>query len=277
MRELTKNEKSLLSILGIILIGWGTYQFVITPQLRKLESFNAQKLEYQEKIDEIESIFKKEDAINKDLDALRGERDESVSQYFPKVDQAQVTYLLNDLLEKDDINILDMNFERSSYEDFGEVQVKNMGISIAYEGTYNAVIDVIKSLKNSPRKILVESVSMDRDDDGDVEGNIFLKIYGLDHMVSEEGEVIAIRAPKRNFTSTPFLAYRSYEEKHSSKAKAESSSSPSSLDSSNYSMGTGSVPNELEVPQGLNPYSPGFSVDYEKENEISFTPGQEFK
>lgn len=130
MRELTKNEKVLLSLLGILIIGWGTYQFIIMPQSRKLEAFSVQKTEYQEQVDEIQEILSKEDHMHKDLSALIEEKDEIVSRYFPTLHQPQVIYLLNDLLAQTGITILDMNFNKPSYEEFGDLQVKNMILSI---------------------------------------------------------------------------------------------------------------------------------------------------
>ena len=171
-RELTKNEKFLLSLLGIVLIAWASYRFIITPQAEKMENLNAQKLEYQQKIDDINEILRKESNINKEWDVLHKEKEGIVSQYFPKLDQAQIIYLLNDLLQNDNLSVVDMNFIRPDFEDIGGLQVKNMDISIPYNGNYPGIIDIIKALKNSPRKIFVDSVSMDRDHGGALNGSM---------------------------------------------------------------------------------------------------------
>ena len=271
MRELTKSEKRLLGILGIILVGWGSYQFIIMPQYSKLEAFSAQKVEYEDKIYEINSILSQEDSVNENLERLREEKDQLVSGYFPKLDQAQATYLLNDLLAIDEIEIVDMNFDRPTYVEFGEFQVKNMDISIPYEGTYDGVVDMIKSIQNSPRKIFIDRLSMDRDDEGNLRGNILLKIYGLDGLVDVETEedVIVINTEKRALMSTPFTAYSSYSVDRPSTGEDDwwESVNPS----------TGNIPGDSAPSEGLTPYSPGFSVDYEKENEISFRPNEELK
>src|SRR5690606_34991332 len=105
----------------------------------------------------------KENEINKEWEALNQEKKRIVSRYFPKLDQAQIIYLLNSLIEDEKISTMDLNFSRAEFEDIGGFQVKNMGISIPYSGSYEGVINVINRLKESPRKILLSNISMDTD------------------------------------------------------------------------------------------------------------------
>ncbi len=209
-RELTKNEKFLLTLLGIIIVLWGSYRFIITPQAEKMESLKAQKLEYQEKIDEINDVLRRESNINKEWDILHKEKEDIVSQYFPKLDQAQIIYLLNSLLDKDTVSVVDMNFNRPSYEDIGGFQVKNMDISLPYNGSYLGVVDIIKALKSSPRKILLDSVSMDRDTEGKLNGNMSLKIYSLEGIADTKSDVVYIDIAKEESKNTPFAPFENY-------------------------------------------------------------------
>ena len=48
-RELTKNEKFLLSLLAVVLFLWLVFKFVLTPQAERLNMLRTQKIEYQEK------------------------------------------------------------------------------------------------------------------------------------------------------------------------------------------------------------------------------------
>ena len=272
MRELTKNEKVLLTILAIVLIGWGSYQFIITPQLQQLEAYNTQKLEYEDKFNEMKAILLKENDIENSLDKLGKEKTELAAGYFPELDQAQITYSLNDLLAVDHVTITDMNIDRPGYEEMGEFQVKKMDISLSFEGNYMGVMTMMKSLKASPRKILVNNVSMDRQDPGRLVGNIGLKIYGLDEIINEDDgkEVIIIPAAKRDYGRTPFLAFNGYREDG---YREDSYNATDSWESS-----APINPADLQGPaESLTPYSPGFSLDYEKENTISIVPGERLK
>lgn len=209
-RELTKNEKFLLSILVTILVVWGSYRFVITPLDHKLSSLNAQRIRYEEKIDEINTILRNEETINNNWDILHKEKENIISKYFPKLDQAQIIYLLNDLVEKETVSVVDMNFNRPNYEEIGEFQVKNMDISIPYKGTYDGIVDVIRALKTSPRKILLDSVTMDRDNEGKLNGNMSLKVYSLDGITNTDNDVVYIDTEKLEQKITPFSPYKDY-------------------------------------------------------------------
>lgn len=211
-RELTKNEKFLLSLLGIVVFFWLIYRFILSPQWDKLENLSSQKIEYQTKVDEMNHILKRENEINKEWDALHKEKKDIVSRYFPKIDQAQIIYLLNHLVENDNLSVDNLNFNRPGYEDIGEFQVKNMEISLPYGGSYEGIIDVLNSLKNSPRKILVDSLTMDRNASNMLMGNISLKVYSLDGIADSEENVVYIDTDKDVLKETPFSAFSDYTE-----------------------------------------------------------------
>ena len=249
IRELTKNEKFLLTLLGIIIFIWVGYRFIITPQAEKMENLSEQKREYQGKIDEINEVLRKESSINKEWDRLHKEKEDIVSRYFPKLDQAQIIYLLNNLLEQESVSVVDMNFNRPSYEDIGGFQVKNMDISIPYNGSYVGVIDIIKSLKGSPRKILLDSVSMDRNADGRLNGNMSLKIYSLEGITDTNSDVVYIDIAKEESKNTPFASFKEY--KNNSEDGEEAS----------------------EITE-TKPYIEEILLDFENENSY-FLPSQE--
>ena len=211
-RELTKNEKSLLSLLGIVILSWLVYRFIITPQTEKMKSLSEQKIEYQSKIDDMNDVLRRESNINNEWDTLHKEKEDIVSRYFPKLDQPQIIYLLNELVDSEELSVVDLNFNRPGYEDIGGFQVRSMDISIPYNGSYDGIIDIINSLRHSPRKILVDSLSIDRSSLEGLNGNMSLKIYSLDGIADADSDVVyidtAISEPKK----TPFLPYTDFAE-----------------------------------------------------------------
>ncbi|MFA7412201.1 MAG: hypothetical protein WCZ27_08140, partial [Tissierellaceae bacterium] len=191
-RELTKSEKTLIGLLAAVIIIWLVYRFIYIPQTEKLQLLSEQKIEYEGKIAEINSILRKEKKINEDWDLLRKEKDAIVARYFPRLDQAQIIYLLNNLVEDENIYMKDFNFNRPSFENISDFEVKNMGISIPYSGSYMGIIDVINRLKESPRRILVDNITMDLGSDGDLNGSMALRIYSLDGIAEADERVIYI-------------------------------------------------------------------------------------
>ena len=275
MRELKSSEKVLLGSLAIILVVLSSYQFVITPQERKLEDFNRQKIEYQDKINENGNLISRENQIDADLLILDEEKELLASKYFPKLDQAQAIYLLNSLLIDDEIEVSDMDFDRPSFEEVGDLQMKHMDISVPFEGTYSAIINLINNLNNSPRHILINSVNMDRDSNNTLTGNISVRIYGLDEMTDSDKDAVIIPVEEREIEdATPFTAYSGYVEKDNN--QGQSIGEQGQGVGSGNTGSTGEDANEGAL-QEINPYSPEYSIDYEKDNESSALSEGEFK
>ena len=208
-RELTKNEKFLLSLLAIVLFFWLVFRLVLTPQLDKLSSLRQEKIEYQDKIIAMNETLRKEDEINKEWENLSREKESIISKYFPKLDQAQIIYLLNGLMDNENISTMDYNFSRGMFESIGDFQVKNMTVSIPYSGNYDGIIDLINRIKESPRKILLDNITVDKGEVEDLNGNMVLKIYSLEGIADSDEKVVHIRVAEGN-KDTPFSSFEGF-------------------------------------------------------------------
>ena len=266
-RELTKNEKVLLSLLATVILIWGSFRFIITPQAEKIEALNMKKMEYQTKIDEINTVLRREADINKEWTALDDEKKNIVSKYFPTIDQAQIIYLLNDLIEHEDVSVVDLNFSRPIYEDIGGFQVKSMDISIPYSGNYQGIVDIVNSIGKSPRKILVDNLTMDRDAEGKLNGSMGLKVYSLDGIVEADSDIIYIDTSSRGDKDTPFSKYDDYYVEN----EDSSSSGTDTIQDGNIVGGLESSTSGNK-PQ-INPYIEETLLDFENKNNY-FLPSQ---
>ena len=110
LRPLTNKERLLLTLLGIVLVIYLSNSLLLTPQAEKISELETLKVELDTKIVDMNNTLKKEDAIKKELEMLHRERNEVFQNYFPVLDQAQIIYLLNDLIVDDRVYISDMNF-----------------------------------------------------------------------------------------------------------------------------------------------------------------------
>lgn len=214
-RPLTKSEKFLLTILTVVLLVWGSNKFILTPQAEKLAVLESSKLDYEMKIVDMNNTLKSEEKINKEWEILHQERDQILSQYFPTLDQSQIIYLLNDLTEDDKFSAEDLNFSRPSTEKVGEIDVRKMEISIPFVGNYSGIIDVINAVGGSPRRILVDSLSLDRKDEKDLAGTMSLKIYSLEGLAQTNPDVIYVDTATNSGEGVPFQAYKDYKEEAS--------------------------------------------------------------
>lgn len=208
-RPLTKKEKFLLSILIIILVFWVSNRFVLTPQAEKISQLEAEKIELDTNIIDINNTFKKEEDIKKDYENLHRERNDILTNYFPTLDQSQIIYLLNDLLSDENIDITDYSFSRPVREQIGDMIVQQMGISIPFKGNYDGIVSIVKSVGTSPRRILVDTFSMDKTDNN-ISGNVSLKIYSLDGIAYTDPNFINIEVAEGSGEGSLFEEYEGY-------------------------------------------------------------------
>ncbi len=212
LRPLTKSEKALLTVLAIALIAYFSNRFILTPQAEKVSGLETEIAELDRQIADMESTIQKEDKIKKEWDMLHRERDEILKNYFPVLDQAQMIYLLNDLIKDDKMAISEMSFSSPAEEAMGDIAVKNMNISLPYTGTFDGTIDVVKALGASPRRIVVDSLSMDREGDSELMGSMALKIYSLEGIAETDPEVIEIEIAEGTGEGSLFASYSGYVE-----------------------------------------------------------------
>ncbi len=69
------------------------------------------------------------------------------------LDQAQIIYLLNDILEDERVNINELSFSRPVLENIDEMEVSRMDLLIPFNGSYaGGVIDIVKAIEKKPTK-----------------------------------------------------------------------------------------------------------------------------
>ncbi|WP_422487182.1 LysM peptidoglycan-binding domain-containing protein [Gudongella sp. DL1XJH-153] len=207
-RPLTKSEKILLTLLAIVGIAYLGNQYILVPQDEKIQALQVEKYELETKISEMNATLRREDDIKKEWELLHRERNQILSYYFPTLDQAQIIYLLNDLLPEDQVEIADLNFSRPSSENVSEMEVFNMGISVPFTGDYTGIEEMVRAIELSPRRMMVDSLSLDRSADNQLSGSMSLKVYSLEGLAEmEEEDVIYVQTAENPDQGTLFSSF----------------------------------------------------------------------
>lgn len=196
--KLSKNEARMLSVLGIVIVGWLCYRFIYTPQTEKLNALANEKIELEEEVDEINRVLKREGQINKDFIELNEEKEEILGRYFPSLEQSEMIYLMNGLTADDNVAVQNVSFDRPEDEEIADFEVQNMNVEMPYEGSYNGIMSVVKELRESPKKVLIDEIVMDRTDPNTLAGSIGVKIYTLDGISDSPGMHSGIIVEKSN-------------------------------------------------------------------------------
>ena len=212
-KTLTKNEKILLILLSIILIFWAVFRFIIIPQTSKLQNLIDQRYEYEDKISQMNTILKNEKNIDEEWTKLHREEDIIFNKYFPNLDQPQIIYLLNEVLTSEELDVLDISFNTPSQEQIGDLMVSTLDINIPYRGNYNGLTEVIERIVSGSKKILISALTMDKDQNSLLAGNISLKIYSLEGIAETDENLVYIEKVPYNNKANPFKPFDDYVEK----------------------------------------------------------------
>ena len=227
---MTKNEKLLFILLGIVVLLWATFRFIITPQYLKLEALTDEKIKYEENVSQMNEILRREDRIEKEWEDLFREKTILSNKYFSKIDQPQVIYLLNDLLDNEDLNVLDISFSKPKEEFIDGLNVNTMDVYIPYRANYEGLVNTIKAITLSPKKLLIRDLIMDKNEGEILSGNISLRIYGLDGIDEEYNELSHIATISNSEKANPFLPFDHYSSSEEENISTESSEDGVELD-----------------------------------------------
>lgn len=208
--KLTNREKDLIFVLIIILMVLLFYKFVSMPQRQKMQSLNSKNVAYEEEMKNYKVMIDKEDNINKELYSLNRQKENMILKYFTHLDQAQIIYILNETLDGTELKVKDIYFGEPGIKDIDDLEVKTMNISIPFEGSYKALTKFFENIRTSPRKIIVEQLTIDVKDGNSLSGEINLLVYSLEGLIDERNDAITIGMDLTNRNDKPFEPFEDY-------------------------------------------------------------------
>lgn len=211
-RPLTRNEKVLIIVLGFILILWTSFNFLFDPQNKKVKYLKLEKAKYLEIIEEQNGIVKSEGSIKNELTKLQVEKKNILSKYFSILDQSQILYILEDVMKEEKVNIMDLRFARPYIETKGDMEVQKMDINMPFNGSYDGIMDILETILNSSRGIVVESLVLEGKDSNVLTGSINLNVYSLEKLGQINKDLAWVDVVDRNQNATPFIPYGDYRE-----------------------------------------------------------------
>lgn len=209
--KLTKREKNLLFILLIIIVIWIYYRFVITPQLYEMQELEGKKIEYESRIDQINSTIEMGKFIDEELEELNNEIDSMEKIFFNSLSQWEVINLLDEILNNNSFEVEDMYFYETVEEKAEDLSFKRIDVDIPYKGSYEGVVEVLKNIASYPKEIIINSVIIDSLED-EIVGTLSLSFYSLENRGKLNDNLISYDDLLGEFPQEPFEPFDGYEE-----------------------------------------------------------------
>lgn len=188
-RFLTKKEKTLLNVLVSLCIFYLFYRIILKPQSIKKESLKLEENKYNTMIKEQEKIINNEDTIEDKWTNL-GKENRDIDKWFINLNQTEIVYTLDSIIDTEEINLLDIEFSNAYNEFKNDFDVNTIGVNISFEGKYNGIVNMVKKIKDSSENMIIDNISIERLNNTQL-CNINIKVYNplelkeLDKIITE--------------------------------------------------------------------------------------------
>src|SRR5690554_6285074 len=94
--KLNKRERNLLIGLGVVLLLWVYYKFIILSQFKSLNEKQENRAHYENEITEIQTIIASEKEIDNKFVHIDKELNILSKKYFSKIEQSRFILLINE-------------------------------------------------------------------------------------------------------------------------------------------------------------------------------------
>lgn len=118
--KISERDKSLLIILGIVLILFGYYKFVFTKQMDKISKLNSQKKECELKLNQMKNNGNLATKTESEVKILNSKIEDKSNIFFNSLPQENLILLMDNMLKKSEISNNSINFSDPTSEKAGE-------------------------------------------------------------------------------------------------------------------------------------------------------------
>lgn len=120
--KLTKREKILLLILGVCLVLFLYFNYLIKPQFAKIDKMKSTLEDYNLKAQTVKSQTSSDNKIFKDYKKLNGEIAAMTKRLFPSIIQEKIITMLEDTINTSKVEVGSLSFTEPQLNNVGEDQ-----------------------------------------------------------------------------------------------------------------------------------------------------------
>lgn len=184
--RLTKREKLLLGMLVFAALFYVSYRFFVVNQRAEVDVAQMELSSLMSQVARLSTLEAEEQQLDQEIALVKGEQDEIKSQYFSLIDeQEEVILLLNEFLLNQDVRATSIFFMPPTTETVDDVPLSSMNVTVSFEATYPSLINLLRSVWQFDRKILVSSINMNAAEGDRLNGNLQVNLYDFAHLTDE--------------------------------------------------------------------------------------------
>ncbi len=204
--KLSKRERNLLIALGVVLLLWGYYKFIISPQFKNLTAKREDKAHYENELIKMQTIIDSEKEIDDKFAHINDGIDALSKRYFSETDQSRFILLINELLEGTGLFVQNISFSSQRTEGIGDALVEVMSVTLPYEGEYSSLFLFLERIREHIPKTIIQNMNIKIKEKELLSGTILLDFYSLPDLVKDTS--IAYLFDSSEINPNPFYSFK---------------------------------------------------------------------
>jgi len=210
--SISKKEKRLLIILLFAIFLWVVNKFTLSVQSAEILELEQKKDSYEAELNKINAILEKDKPITDKLNEVNRDIKHIRAKYFSDIDQPKIMSLLNDIIDNNNLNIPSMNFSEPDKVTINDMETMYIDISIPFEGSYEELSSFFSQLRSSSKKFLVTQLTLSKNSDNLLSGEIGLNAYSYDEAIEGYTDYSHIQNVQNTIKENPFKPFEGYKE-----------------------------------------------------------------
>ena len=203
--RLTKREKVLLAFLIFALVMFGSYRYLITPQWEAIAEVEEEIAFLESELHKLENIVEVDERLTRNIADIRLEMKSISDNYFSLIEeQEEIILLLNEFMMTPGIEANSLSFSEPRIEEIEGTEAAIMGINVNYDGTYNSLLNLLRTIWQFDHKVIVSGVSMNAQINEGLGGSFQIDLYDLSPITGDEENMFVWLQEFDYFKDNPF-------------------------------------------------------------------------
>ncbi len=211
--NISKKEKNLLILLLLVILYWLFYKFAFSTQAAKLDELKKEKDSYKGELLKIDNILTRDKVITDEWNQLYSDMKGITGKYFSTIDQPEIMHTLNYIIDNNKLNTPGVYFNGPDNAVLNGIETRYLGITIPFEGSYGDLGTFLSHIRTSPKRFLVNQISLSKNNDGTINGQISLNTYSYDEIIENSPDSSYKAEVQKVIKEDPFKPYDGYKEK----------------------------------------------------------------
>lgn len=163
--KLSNREKILLGSLGVLILIVAYYQFILMPQLNKIEELRTEVEEYSNKVNEVRIEISPKNKIHKEFKEINSKIALSTEDLFPKLIQEKFITIIDTISKESEVDTESIGFT--------EEEIDIIDYEVDEAGSQNYYLKGLVQIYNgqSKKEVMTEGKSQENDNKEDVSKN----------------------------------------------------------------------------------------------------------